>query len=115
MSAAALSERLRADLKAAMRERKSAQVSVIRTLIAAIDNAEAVPLEAFQERLRLRATGDPIGEVARRELDAAALDAVLASEAQSRLAAAEDYELNGRAEDAARLREEAELVARYRV
>jgi uncharacterized protein YqeY len=111
VSATDLKERLRADLKTAMRERKPGEVAVIRTLIAAIDNAEAVPIDGLEERLRQR---EAIGEVARRELDAAALDAVLAKEIESRLAAAEDYERHGRNDDAARLRQEAELVARYR-
>lgn len=111
MSANALKERLRADLKAAMHQRNAPEVSLIRTLIAAVDNAEAVPTEGFEERLRSRET---IGEIARRELDATALDGVLASEAQSRLAAAVDYERNGHVEQAARLRREADLIARYR-
>jgi len=51
--------------------------------------------------------------IARRELDSQALDAVLAAEIQSRISAAEDYERNGRADDAARLREEARLIAGY--
>lgn len=110
MSARELKERLRADLKVAMRER-SADVGVIRTLIAAIDNAEAVPVEGFRERLRQM---EPIGEIARRDLDAEALEAVLAAETRSRLSAADDYERNGRPEDAARLRKEVTLIARYR-
>jgi uncharacterized protein YqeY len=111
MSATLLKDRLRADLKTAMRERNTGEVAVIRTLIAAIDNAEAVPVDGLEERLRQR---EDIGEVARREMDAAALDAVLAREIESRLAAADDYERHGRGDDAARLREEAELIARYR-
>jgi uncharacterized protein YqeY len=111
VSATNLKERLRADLKAAMRERNAGGVAVIRTLIAAVDNAEAVPIGDLEERLRQR---EDIGEVARRELDAAALDAVLAKESETRLAAAEDYERHGRDDDAARLRQEAELIARYR-
>ena len=111
MSATALKDRLRADLKTAMREGNQAEIAVIRTLIAAIDNAEAVPIEGFEERLRLR---ESVGEVRRGELDAASLEAVLAAETHSRLAAAEDYERHGRAEDAARLRREAELIAGYR-
>ena len=114
MSAAALKERLRADLKAAMRERKTADVAVLRTLIAAIDNAEAHPIEQFQERLRQRSLADPIGEVPRRELDASTLDAVLEAEAKSRLAAAGDYERGGRSADADRLRQEAALITSYR-
>ena len=111
MSAGDLKERLRADLKAAMRERRADEVAVIRTLIAAVDNAEAQPIEGFAERLRQR---EAIGEVGRRELTAADLDGVLDAEASSRLAAAEDYARHGRDDEAARLRHEADVIARYR-
>ncbi len=113
MSAAALKERLRADLKTAMRERNPAEVSLFRNLIAVIDNAEAVPIEGLEERLRLQSFGF-IGKVTRRELDPAELDALLFAEVRSRLSAATDYERHGRSEDAARLRREAGLITRYR-
>jgi uncharacterized protein YqeY len=111
MTVHALKERLRGDLKAAMRERRPADVALIRTLVAAIDNAEAVPIDSLAERLRLR---EDVGEIARRELDAATLDAVLAKEIDARQSAAQDYERHGRADDAARLRGEAEAIERYR-
>ena len=112
MSAAALKDRLRADLKNAMQAKASDEVRVLRTLIAAIDNAEAVPRE-LDSNLPL-AFGDPAGEVARRELDAGALDALLGAEAHSRVSAAGEYEQHGRSDEAARLRDEAELISRYR-
>lgn len=111
MSASDLKERLRADLKAAMRERKADEVAVIRTLIAAVDNAEAPPVEGFAERLRQR---EAIGEIGRRKLAASDLNRVLEAEARSRLAAAEDYERHGRDDEAARLCREVELIGRYR-
>jgi uncharacterized protein YqeY len=111
MSATALKERLRADLKAALQARASDDVRALRTLIAALDDAEAVPGEYAALP---RAFGDPSGEVARRELDADAVEAVLANEVDARLAAASDYERHGRGDKAARLRDEAALVARYR-
>lgn len=114
MSATALKERLRGDLKAAMQARASDEVRVLRVLIAALDNAEAVSVEGMQQSTLPRAFGDPTGEVSRRELDGAAVDALLASEADARLADAADYERDGRPEDAARLRDEAALIARYR-
>jgi uncharacterized protein YqeY len=55
-----------------------------------------------------------VGEVARRDLDAATLDGILAAEADSRLTAAADYERHGRGDHAARLRAEAEQIGRYR-
>ena len=112
MSAAALKDRLRADLKNAMQAKASDEVRVLRTLIAALDNAEAVP--GGDGPYVARAFGDPAGEVTRRELDAEAIDAVLAAEVESRLAAAADYERHHRIDDSARLRDEVELIARYR-
>lgn len=115
MTAAALKERLRADLKGAMQARASGEVRLLRTLIAALDNAEAVPVEISEEdKFAIRRVGDPSVEVSRRELDAGAVDRLLANEAQARLAAAQDYERHGQSEEAARLRSEAGLVARYR-
>jgi uncharacterized protein YqeY len=111
VNAAGLKERLRADLKGALQARESGKVSVVRTLIAALDNAEAVEVE--QGPYHSRAFGDPGGEVARRELDVCAIHAVLEREAASRVAAAEGYERHGRPEDAARLRAEAALVQSY--
>ena len=111
MSAAALKDRLRADLKAAMRARATDEVRLLRTLIAALDNAEAVP--GAQDRHAQRAFGDPSGEVPRLVLDDAAVGRLLASEIESRLAAADNYERHGEAEQARRLRDEAGLVDRY--
>ena len=112
MSAAALKVRLRADLKAAMQTKASEEVRLLRTLIAALDNAEAVaePPKTFGSRK----FGDPAGEVARREIDAPALDALLLAEIEARLAAAQDHDRHRQDAEAARLRHEAELIAHYR-
>lgn len=115
MSAAALKERLRADLKSAMQARASDDVSVLRTLIAALDNAEAQPSAGIQDSTLPRAFGDPVGEVARLKLNGNAVDRVLAAEIEARLAAATDYERHQRPDESARLRAEADLIARYRV
>lgn len=110
MSAVALKERLRADLKAALQARATDEVRLLRTLVAALDNAEAVPGET---KYVLRAFGDPGAEVARLELDDDAVSRFLATEAEARLAAAADYERHGKAEEAQRLRNEVILIARY--
>lgn len=112
MSAAAFKDRLRADLKAAMQARATGEVSVLRTLIAALDNAEAVP--SASDKHVPRAFGEPGGEVARLDLDDATIATVLANEADTRLAAAENYDRHGQDAEAQRLREEAALIARYR-
>jgi uncharacterized protein YqeY len=112
VSATALKQRLRGDLKAAMQARAADEVRVLRTLIAALDNAEAVAVEGKPDPFRK--LGDPSGEVPRRELDVSDVEALLQLEVESRLSAAADYERHGRGDDAAKLRGEAELVGRYR-
>jgi uncharacterized protein YqeY len=119
MNATILKQRLRADLKSAMQAKATDEVRLLRTLIAALDNAEAVPHTAPRDptdpsAFGTRAFGDPSGEVARRQIDGAALDALLAAEADARLSAAADYEHHRQVAEAARLRREAELIARYR-
>lgn len=115
MSAAAtLKERLRADLKTAMRARATHEVRLLRTLIAALDNAEAVPVEGMHDFSRPATSAQHAGEVARRELDHAEVEALLASEADARELAAAAYERHGRPEDAARLRNEVALILAYR-
>jgi len=117
MSAIELKERLRTDLLAAMRARASDHVRVVRMLLAAVDNAEAVPIAsegAATPPTGTRAFGDPSGEVPRREVDAAAIEALLAAEAETRRAAAAFCDRHGQAGEAERLRKEAELVERYR-
>ncbi|HYD24387.1 MAG TPA: GatB/YqeY domain-containing protein [Croceibacterium sp.] len=112
MSAAALKARLRADLKAAMQAKASGDVRVLRVLIAALDNAEAVA--GAPDRHVPRAFGDPAGEVARLDLDPDAISRLLAAEIDARRAAAADYERHGRHAEAASLREEIARVERYR-
>ena len=112
MSAAALKEQLRADLKQAMQAKAPDEVRVLRVLIAALDNAEAVP--SAQDRYVPRAFGDPTGEVMRRELGLEAVEDLLSAEIEARRAGAADYERHGRPDEAARLHREAELIARYR-
>src|SRR5690606_20394999 len=97
MSATALKERLRADLKVALQARATDEVRLLRTLIAALDDAVPGEYSAVP-----RAFGDPSGEVARRELDADTVEALLASEIESREGAALDYERHGRGGAAAR-------------
>ncbi|HEY6817642.1 MAG TPA: hypothetical protein VI168_19065 [Croceibacterium sp.] len=114
MSAVELKQRLRADLKAAMQARASDEVRLLRTLIAALDNAEAVPGGGLVDKYVPRSFGDPSGEVARLALDDAAVGRVLADEISARLAAADEYQRHGETAEEARLRREAQLIARYR-
>lgn len=110
----AIRETLRADLKTAMLGKDRDRAALIRTLIAAIDNAEAVEASLGQLREVFRQLGDPSGEVARRVLSEADIAAVLETEVNSRLAAAAQIRAAGNEAEAGRLEEEAKAVAGYR-
>jgi len=112
-AASAMRARLRADLQIAMQARDAAETSVLRALIAAIDNAQAVAVDLSGPASSTRAFGDGSGETARRALDTPALQALLRQEADARRAAAEVMAGHKRDEDAARLRAEAAIVMRY--
>lgn len=115
----AMRARLREDLRAAMKARDAVTTSVLRGLIATIDNAQAVaapaasptPVGGSQWVAGSSAFGT--GEVARRTLDAGEVDALLQGEAAKRLSLAAEMDGYGRAEDAARARAEAAIAQRY--
>jgi uncharacterized protein YqeY len=111
--AANLRETLRADLKTAMLGKDRDRAALVRTLIAAIDNAEAVEATAEQLSENFRQLGDPSGEVARRELSAQDIASALDCEVASRRKAAAQYRAGGKDTQAARLEAEAELVRGY--
>lgn len=112
-----LRERMRTDLKTAMKARDAMVVSALRTTLAALDNAEAVDASDGP------AIGDgPIAgaqagvgstEVPRRELAMSEVRAVLDVQVAERVSAAADYARLGRDAEAERLRGEAEVVQGY--
>lgn len=109
----AIREALRADLKSAMLCKDRLRAALVRTLIAAIDNAEAVEATAQQQGESFRKLGDPSGEVARRALTAEDIAAVLEREVASRLEAAAQYRARGNDMEAAQLEAEAQVAATY--
>jgi uncharacterized protein YqeY len=117
MAASSLRPRLRAALTAAMKARDPTAVAALRSALAAIDNAEAVD-PAHTPAVGLGAgpiakavTGLGAGEVARRQLTAHEEAAVVAAEVAERRSAAAEYDHLGRADDASRLRAEADVLA----
>jgi uncharacterized protein YqeY len=112
VSAAAFRQKLRDDLKAAMRERNTADVRLLRALGAAMDNAEAVPVEAVRSE-DPGASDDRPHEVSRRELSQDEIGDLLARERSERLSAAGEFAQLGQAGEAERLRQEAAKIARY--
>jgi hypothetical protein len=103
-----LRRRLKADLSAAMREGDTQLVAVIRTLMAAIGNAEAIELDASQPK-----EVQGWAEAPRRHLTAAEIAAIVRMEAEELRSAAAEYERVGQFEEAKRLRRRAQLVDRY--
>lgn len=109
--------RLRDALKVAMSRRDGIAAAAIRSALSAVDNAEAVDLSQapaptggaiWDVRLGVGA-----GEVARRELSAQDVVEVVRAEVLERKAAADEYQRLGRAEEADRLRKEAEVLRSF--
>ena len=113
MNSTALKERLRADLKAAMQAKRDATMRVLRQLIAALDNAEAVPIDSAPKQVR-PGQGSADAEAVRRDLDADSIATLLAAEIAARHAAAADYRAGGREVEADALESEVTIIERYR-
>ena len=101
-------KRLRTDLRAAMSDGDTQSVSLIRTLIAAIDNAEAIELDASHPT---EVSGS--AEAPRRTLTSAEIAAVIQSEADELRSAADLCQRFGQGDDAELLRLQARFVDRY--
>lgn len=111
---------LRADLTTALKARDPVAVAALRSALAAIENAEAVPLDrgagggpVGNEHVAGAALGVGAAEAERRHLTDADLRAIVEREVRERLAAAQEYERGGRGDVAERLRAEVEVLGRY--
>jgi uncharacterized protein len=115
-SISAVRQRLGGALTAAMKERDAVAVGALRSVLAAIDNAEAVdrgqapPSGVSHARLAATVRGLGAGDVARRSLTDAELEAVVRGEVTERGIAAEESERAGQRERAEQLRREARLI-----
>lgn len=108
--------RLRSALTPAMRARDGAAVVAIRSALAAVANAEAVPTTAPSGTSlaigpETAAPGAGSAEAPRRDLGADEIRAIVAHEVQERRDAADEYERHGRTEQAEQLRTEAAVLA----
>jgi uncharacterized protein len=124
-----LRARLRRALPAALKARDQPAVAALRSALAAIDNAEAVEVgnpppaaPAADEGPGPTAGAAPVagavvgvgaGEVERRRLTAAEMEAIVRREVTERRTAARAYQQAGRPEHAERLRAEADLLGGY--
>ena len=96
---------LKTDLKAAMKARQSNTVSALRSLLAAIDNAEAVDIAQLPQT-SLNIDASPYSpDVPRKILTEADLRRIIGNEIDEASHALAEYNRLGRAEDAARMGE----------
>lgn len=105
---------MRQALTEAMRARERVAIGALRTTLAALDNAEAVPAaetEPATAALEQAPLGAGATDVRRRELGEPENAEIVRSEVDERLAAA--AALTGRAEHAERLRAEAAVLERF--
>ena len=117
-SAPDVQQRLREALRAAMKARDSVTVSALRTVLAAIANAEAVAVAApdgqatvsGSQHVASAASGLGAAEARRRDLTGADIAGIIAAEIAERYRAAGQYDSAGNAGRAARLRREAEVI-----
>jgi uncharacterized protein YqeY len=110
---------LRRDLVSALKAGDPFATAAIRSLLTAIDNAEAPPADSHQqngnhsEHFAGSVAGLGGAEVERQHLADADLRAIIEGEIRERSVAATEYEQIDRDEQARRLRLEAEVLRRY--
>lgn len=110
---------LRRDLTAALKSRDRVAIAALRSALAAIENAEALPADhpvpsaAESKHIAGSAVGLGAAEADRRQLTETDLRAIVEAEVHERSVAAREYEQLGRNDLAQRLRSEADLLRRY--
>jgi uncharacterized protein YqeY len=107
-----IADRLREELRAALKSRDRATAGVLRAALAAIDNAGAVDSPAGRRGLAIEESpeGPGAAEAERRTLTEADVARIVRAEIDDREAAARHYESAGHAGGAARLRGEANVL-----
>ena len=115
-----LQARLRADLLTARKARDTTATAVLRSTLAAIANAEALPVTEIASSsasahgpIAGAAIGLGTTEAARRDLSDEDVREIISAEQTERRAAAADLESHGAGEKAEQLRAEAELLEAY--
>ena len=109
----ALPDRLRRDLKQAMKDRDRPAVAALRQTLAAIANAEAPPLPDTQGVLPTEPVIGRANEVERLALTDADVARIVAAELAERDRAADEYARLDRPDEAAAVAAEATVLRRY--
>ncbi len=111
-----LQQRLRTALPAAMQARDKVALAVLRSTLAAIENAEAVELSAIPGgglAIEQTPVGAGVTEASRRELTGADVERIVRAELAEREAAAQAYDQAGQPAQADRLRTEIRVLSAY--
>jgi uncharacterized protein len=103
---------MRTDLTAALKVRDRVATAALRSALAAIENAEAVPAEPGADGGGV-ATAPGATDVERRRLTDADLRVIVETEVQERSVAARQYQELGRSDLAEQARAEAEVLGGY--
>jgi hypothetical protein len=103
-----------------MKAQRQDEMAALRSLIAAIDNAESVEdapssSQPFSEHVAGTVQGLGAADAARRSLSEHDLQRIIEAELWERDAQAERLTLLGRIDEASRLRIEADVIARYQI
>jgi uncharacterized protein len=110
----AIRKRLERVLREALQARDMVAVSAVRSALAALDNAQAVPAPsatgAGSPHVAGAVAGPRAGEAERRRLSESEAGDIVRAEVTEREAAARAYDRSGHAEQAARLRREASIL-----
>lgn len=112
-AAETMKARLRDDLRAALKDKRSPEAKLIRALIAAIDNAEAPPVQEDTAGPAFHRFRSGSAEVERLLLDQAQVCQVLLAEIHEREIAAAELERLEKTDRAAILRAEILIARRY--
>lgn len=105
--------RMRADLTAAMKSGRKADVAVLRELIATLDNAEAAPGREERASLTRHEFGKGTAETERLALSGQQVRDLLQREIETRERATAEFDRLGRSENAETLRAQADIARRY--
>lgn len=112
-AAEALKRRVRADLGVALKQRHALAISTLRSLMAALDNAQAVPADDSRMRYVPHDFADRSAEVARLQLSRADVLQLVAREIETRQVAATQMVQHGRHDLAETLRAGAAVLQNY--
>lgn len=113
-----LLDRLRSDLRVALKARDRGTATLLRSVLSDIDNATAVAApdgtaEVSSAHVAGAVAGLGSAEATRRHLDGSAVASVVRAEIAARLESADTYDAAGQSERAALLRADADTLAAY--